>query len=206
MKIVFLGKPLSGKGTQASLISEKLHIPHISTGDLLRKEVERKTIIGKKISPLLRQGKFVPDRLMFSLLKKGLPKKSFILDGFPRDLVQAKTLEKVTKIDLVVDVFCSDKTILKRAGSRTSCERCGKIYGLNVQAKKKGICDHCKGKLIRRADDGAATVQKRLQLYRKETKQLIPFYKTQKSYFPVRGEDPIAKVQNKILQKIESIK
>lgn len=206
MKLVFLGKPLSGKGTQASLLSTKLRIPHISTGELLRTEVQKKTTLGKKVAPLLAQGILVPDMLIFSVLKKQLPKKGFILDGFPRDLVQAKLLENIVHIDLVVDVLCPDRTILKRAISRMSCTMCGSVYGLNKVPKKKESCDHCQGKLIRRRDDSPATVKKRLLLYQKETQKLIHFYKTQKTYFSVHGEDPVTKVQKEIIRKIETIK
>ncbi len=206
MKLILLGKPLSGKGTQAEFLSIKLNIKHVSTGELLRTEIKRKTDLGGKIAPLLAKGKLVPDIITFSVLKKNLPKKNFILDGFPRNLKQEKLLEKITNIDLVVDIACSDRTILKRAKSRFSCEKCGAIYGLNFPPKKKGICNTCKKELIRRPDDEPSTVKERLEVYRKLTFPLIDFYKKKKIYFFANGEKDVIKVQKQIIQKIEKIK
>lgn len=206
MKLVFLGKPLSGKGTQAELLTQKLHIPHISTGELLRKEIRKKTPLGRKIAPLLQKGKLISDTLIFSVLQKQLPKDHFLLDGFPRNVRQAQMLDKITKINLVVDVFCSDQTILKRAAARQTCEHCGKVYGLHPQPKKMGVCTVCQGKLLRRDDDIIPTVRKRLQVYRQEGQKLAHYYKQRKIYFSVHGEDPILQVQKEILRKIESIK
>src|SRR3989338_1153473 len=204
MKIIFLGKPLSGKGTQASLLSKKIRTPHISTGELLRKEVQKKSKLGRCIATLIAAGKLIPDKDMFALLEKCLPKKQFILDGFPRDIRQAKNLAKLTNIDLVIDVVCSDKTILKRAQARISCENCGHIYGLNFKPKEKERCDNCNGRLIHRTDDSSATVRKRLEIYKRKTKLLTAFYKKQKIYFSVQGEKTVPSVQIKILNKIES--
>ena len=206
MKIILLGKPLSGKGTQAALLSKKLSIPHLSTGDLLREQLEKKTALGKKAKSYMDDGGLVPDSLVFSLLKKKLSlQKGFLLDGFPRDIVQAEALEKIVSVDLAIDVECSDRLIIKRTVSRRMCEKCGAIYGLDVRPRKKGICS-CGGKLFQRKDDNEKTIRKRLTVYNKESFPLISFYKKKKKYFSVSGDAPIADVQRKILRRIEKIK
>ena len=206
MKIILLGKPLSGKGTQASFLAKKLHIPHISTGTLLRKEIQRKSALGRKVALLLEKGKLVPDPLMFTLLKKHLPQKNFILDGYPRTLAQAQDLEKICSLDLVLEISCPDQVILQRSAARKSCRECGEVYGLHIPPKKKDICDRCQGVLEQRSDDRVSTVKKRLAIYAKETKPLLSFYQKKNISLSVPGDSSLAFLHRKMLQKIESIK
>lgn len=200
MKLVLLGKPLSGKGTQAQLLSKKLHIPVLSLGEILRKELEKKTALGKKAQGYMVQGKLVPDHLILPVLKKHLPKKNFLLDGFPRDIAQAEALEKISSIDFVIDVHCPESLLLKRATSRRECLGCGKVYGLQFPPQKKGICDSCPGKLVQRKDDQESTVRKRLLVYDKQTKPLIAFYKKKGLYHKVSGEQEVSFVQKEIMR------
>jgi len=206
MNIVLLGKPMSGKGSQAVRLSKTLKIPAISTGDILRKEIRKKSVLGKKAAAYMHTGALVPDALIFSVLRKLLPKKGFILDGFPRTLSQAQALEKIRGIDLVVDVYCSDAAVLRRMRARRVCLHCGAIYGLEIPPKRPGFCDRCGGRLSQRADDTPATVRTRLAVYRKETAPLIRFYQQRKKYVRVNGEASIPVVQKNILKKIETIK
>ncbi len=204
MKFVLLGKPLSGKGTQAQLLSKKLKIPIISLGEIFRKELEKKTKLGKEAQVYMRKGKLVPDKLILPVLIKHLPKKSFILDGFPRNITQAEALEKIVSINFAIDVYCPQSLLLKRAGSRRECLGCGKIYGLEFPVKKKGICDNCQGKLRKRKDDKESTVRKRLKVYDKQTAPLISFYKKKGLYTRVSGEKGVSFVQKQILKIISS--
>src|SRR3989344_5488445 len=136
MKLVLLGKPLSGKGTQAALLSKALDISVLSLGALFRREVEKKSVLGKKVEKYMKKGTLVPHSVTFPFLQKYLPKKDFILDGYPRNLAQAKALEKMCSLDFVIDVHCSNRLIQKRIMARRSCPKCGKIYGLAVYPKQ----------------------------------------------------------------------
>ncbi|MDP3728386.1 MAG: nucleoside monophosphate kinase [bacterium] len=201
MKLVLLGKPLSGKGTQAALLSRALDIPVLSFGALFRREVEKKSVLGKNVEEYMKKGKLVPNRFTFPLLQKYLPKKDFILDGFPRNLAQAKALEKMCSIDFVIDVHCSNRLIQKRIMARRSCPKCGKIYGLDVQPLTKGICA-CGARLIQRKDDTKAIVKKRLAVYTKQSAPLIAYYKHKKIYLQVSGEKNRYSLGKTILKKI----
>lgn len=201
MKLIFLGKPSSGKGTQSKLVAEKLDYKHISTGDLLREEVKKGSKIGLEAKGFMENGALVPDSLIINLLKLRLPKDNYILDGFPRTLEQAKELENIVKIDFVVEVNCSDESIIKRTINRRLCPKCCAIYGLNAPTKKKGYCDKDGEKLYKRADDNEQTIKKRLKVYEKQTKPLLKFY--EKILFKVNGELPIEEVQKKIIERIK---
>jgi adenylate kinase len=203
MKIVLLGKPSSGKGTQAERLAETLKFKHISTGDLLREELKNNSKIGLEAKEYMDKGALVPDSLIINLLKLRLPKDNYILDGFPRTLVQGEELDKIVKLDYTIDIDCSDSLILKRIARRKVCSSCGRIYGLNVVPKKKDICDKCNGKLIKRADDNEETMRKRLKVYEEQTKPLIDFYKKKGIYFKINGEMQIEYVQRAIIEKIK---
>lgn len=206
MKLVMLGKPLCGKGTQAALLAKKLHIPHIAIGDLLRKEIAKKSSLGKRAAAFVVHGKLVPDTIILSFLKNKITgKKSFILDGFPRTIEQAGALEKICALDLVVEVDCSQALIRKRLASRLVCSGCGAVYGLHMQAKKKNVCNACKGVLVQRKDDTLAALKVRMASYSKQTKPLLAYYKRKGLFFQVSGEEKISLVQKKILKKIISL-
>ncbi|MGV8152482.1 MAG: adenylate kinase family protein [Candidatus Nanoarchaeia archaeon] len=202
MKLVFLGVQGSGKGTQAKILSEKLKIPHISTGDLLR---NAKGELKQEIDSYINKGALVPDELMLKILKQRLEeddcKNGFILDGFPRNIKQAEELSKITNIQNAFNIEISDEEAIKRLSGRRNCKNCGAIYNINTNPipKKEGICDKCSSTLYQRADDNEEAIKKRLAIYHQDTKPIIKFYNTVK----VNGEQDIAKVSEDIAKAIK---
>lgn len=192
VKIIFLGPPGSGKGTYSSRIGPKLGIPHISTGDLLRKEVKEKSDLGKKAQIYMNAGDLVPDELVIKILKKRIEesdcKKGFILDGFPRTIDQAKSLNNITDIDVVINLYLPDDILIEKLTARRVCRNCGNNYnvaeihreGINMPAllpKVEGKCDKCEGELYQRDDDKEDVIKDRLEIYYQKTKPLINYYK-----------------------------
>ncbi|MBN2101529.1 MAG: adenylate kinase [Candidatus Aenigmarchaeota archaeon] len=182
MKIIFLGPPGSGKGTAASRVAPKFGIPHISTGDLFRKNIKEQTEIGKEAKQYMDDGKLVPDEVVINMLKARLEEddcqEGFILDGFPRTTPQAEMLDGITEIDVVVNMVVPDKIVIARNSSRVSCSKCGEIYNLRTMPTKlKGVCDKCGGSVVRRPDDEPDVIKKRLNIYKEQTEPLIEFYK-----------------------------
>lgn len=181
MKMVFLGPPGAGKGTLAAMASKKLGVPHISTGDLFRAAIKNETELGKKVKSILAEGSLVPDGLTISLVKERLSladaKNGWILDGFPRTVVQAEALQSIDKVDLVVNFDVQDEMILFRLTGRRVCRDCGKIYHIsNMPPVKEGVCDACGGQLYTRSDDHEESIKTRLAAYRDQTEPLIRWY------------------------------
>ena len=176
------GPPGSGKGTYASRISTKLHTPHISTGDLVREEVKNQTEIGKRVNEYQARGQLVPDSMICQLLQKRIAqpdcKDGFILDGFPRTIPQAQELEKISTTDLVINLDVPDEVIIQRLSTRLICKKCGLIYNeRTLKPRREGRCDKCDGDLYKREDDRLNVVQDRLEVYRKQTRPLLEYYK-----------------------------
>ena len=186
MKIIMLGAPGAGKGTQAKKIAEKYQIPHISTGDIFRANIKNGTELGKKAKTYMDQGLLVPDELVCDLVVDRVQqddcKKGYILDGFPRTIPQAEGLDAALSrlgeaVDYAINVEVPDENIVKRMGGRRACVGCGATYHLVYAApKKEGICDNCGAELILRDDDKPETVQKRLGVYHEQTQPLIDYY------------------------------
>ena len=201
MRLIFIGPQGSGKGTQAKIISEKIGFPHISTGDLLRKA---KSPLKEKVEEYMKKGKLIPDELILELLKEIINsrycKVGFILDGYPRNLKQAKELEKITSIDKLIEISISDKDAVKRLSGRRNCPKCGKIYNIhtNPKPKKENKCDNCKLELFQRQDDNEDAIKKRLEIYHKETKPILKNY----PHIKVNGNQDINKVTQDILEKL----
>ena len=210
MKIIMLGPPNSGKGSYALRLSPILGVPSISTGDLCREEVARGTELGKKIKEIMNKGGLQPDEVIIKMLdnrlKKEDCKKGFILDGYPRTLKQAGDLEKITKIDYVLNLVVPKWILFKRASLRETCEKCGEIYNLGyLKPKREGICDKCGGKLIQRDDDKEVAVKKRFQEYEEKTRPLVEFYKKKGILLNVSNnkiDTPPEIVVNKILDML----
>jgi len=206
--MIIIGPQGSGKGTYASRIGPILSIPHISTGDLFRENINNKTPIGLKIEKYVNEGKLVPDSIVIEVLndrlKKEDCKKGFILDGFPRNFEQAKALEKITDIEVVLELVVPQEILLRRLSSRVICRQCGKIYNLlNVKPKKESICDDCEGELYRREDETPESIKIRLNTYERETKPLIDYYKKKgllkkffNDNFDLKPEDGVKMILN----------
>lgn len=186
MKLIMLGAPGAGKGTQAKMISDKYSIPHISTGDIFRANIKEGTELGKKAKTYMDQGLLVPDELVVDLVVDRVSKedceKGYVLDGFPRTIPQAEALDAALSsrgeaIDYAIDVDVPDENIVARMGGRRACVGCGATYHIvYAPTKKEGICDRCQGELILRDDDKPETVQKRLGVYHDQTQPLIDYY------------------------------
>ena len=186
MKIIMLGAPGAGKGTQAKMIAEKYSLPHISTGDIFRANIKNGTELGMEAKSYMDKGQLVPDELTVKILldrvAKDDCKNGYVLDGFPRTIPQAKVLEDALnktgeKIDYAINVDVPDENIIKRMSGRRACVNCGATYHIvNVPPKKEGICDKCGSELILRDDDKEETVKNRLTVYHDQTQPLIDFY------------------------------
>ncbi len=197
MKIIMLGAPGAGKGTQAKMIAAKYAIPHISTGDIFRANIKNGTELGKKAKSYMDQGLLVPDELTCDLVVDRIAqedcKNGYILDGFPRTIPQAEALEAAlskmgTDVDYAIDVDVPDENIVNRMGGRRACVGCGATYHIVFNApKQEGICDACGEKLILRDDDKSETVQKRLDVYHAQTQPLIDFYSKKNKLKTVDG-------------------
>lgn len=186
MKIIMLGAPGAGKGTQAKMIAEKYTIPHISTGDIFRANIKEGTELGQQAKEYMDKGLLVPDELVVNLVVDRLTwedaKNGYVLDGFPRTIPQAEALtkalaEKGEKVDFAIDIDVPDQNIIDRMGGRRACVNCGATYHIvNIPPKVEGICDKCGAKLILRDDDQPETVRKRLDVYHEQTQPLIDYY------------------------------
>lgn len=186
MKIVMLGAPGAGKGTQAKMISEKYKIPHISTGDIFRANIKENTELGQKAKTYMDKGLLVPDELVVDLVVDRLAQddaaNGYVLDGFPRTIPQAEALDAALKkigekLDYAIDVDVPDENIIRRMSGRRACVSCGGTYHIKYNpTKTEGICDACGGELILRDDDKPETVKQRLDVYHEQTQPLIDYY------------------------------
>ncbi len=187
MKLILLGPPGVGKGTQAQKICEQFDSVQISTGDMLRSEIAAGTALGKKADRIISEGSLVPDDIILGMIKNrlfvGEKPTNYILDGFPRTIEQAKGLEKLysdhhDSLDKVLLFEAPEEMIIDRISARRSCSNCKKVYHLvAMPPKKKGVCDSCGGKLVQREDDKPETIKKRLKVYHEQTEPLVDFYK-----------------------------
>ncbi len=210
MKLVLLGAPGAGKGTQASCLAEMYGIPHISTGDIFRANMKAETPLGLKAKKYMDEGLLVPDELTVDLVMDRLQapdcKNGYVLDGFPRTLAQAAALDAKTEIDAVVDIEVADEHIVNRMAGRRVCPACGEPY--HVESKKpihEGICDRCNSELIIRADDEPATVLKRLDIYHSQTAPLIDYYSKAGKLLTVDGIQDVAAVTADIAGKLKEL-
>ena len=204
MKIIMLGAPGAGKGTQAKQIADKYSIPHISTGDIFRANIKNGTELGKKAKQYMDQGALVPDELTCDLVMDRIQqddcKNGFVLDGFPRTIPQAEALDAALgkineKMDYAIDVDVPDENIVNRMSGRRACLNCGATYHLiSIPPKVEGICDRCGSEIVLREDDKPETVQKRLKVYHEQSQPLIDYYKNQGILKSVDGTQPMDEV------------
>ena len=201
MKIIMLGAPGAGKGTQAKKIAAKYQIPHISTGDIFRANIKEGTELGTKAKAYMDKGELVPDELTCDLVVDRISKpdaaNGYVLDGFPRTIPQAEALtralnERGEKIDFDINVEVPDENIVRRMGGRRACLKCGATYHVEYNAPKvENVCDVCQGELVLRDDDKPETVQKRLSVYHAQTQPLIDYYKAEGVLAEVDGTQDI---------------
>jgi adenylate kinase len=213
MRLILLGPPGAGKGTQAKMLKEKFHIPQISTGDILRQAVRNSNKLGIKASLFMDEGKLVPDDIVISLIKERIRQvdceKGFILDGFPRTIVQAEKLsETLTKMDLVidrvVDLEVNSEEVISRLSGRSTCPDCGGMFHeKSCPPKILGICDDCGGILAQRQDDNADTILKRLDVYQESTAPLKQFYKKQGNLKSVTARGSVEEIFSRVLEMVK---
>lgn len=205
MKIVILGAPGCGKGTQAKLLEMKYGLKHLAAGDLIREEVANKTELGRKVESYVSKGKLAPDEIVIKLIKKAiLNNDKFILDGFPRNLNQAKALDKISDLDLAVNIDIDDYTAIKRLSARRICPKCDAIFHLKTSPpKRKNICDFCKSKLIQRSDDREEVIKERLKVYKEETLPLIDYYRSKGILKVIDGNKSIEEVFRELEKNLE---
>ena len=210
MKIIMLGAPGAGKGTQAKKIADKYQIPHISTGDIFRANIKEGTELGKKAKSYMDQGQLVPDELTLELIMDRFQnpdcKNGYVLDGFPRTIPQAEALtealaKKGETIDYAINVELPDENIINRMGGRRACLACGSTYHIvYAPTRVEGICDRCGEKLVLRDDDKPETVKNRLNVYHNQTQPLIEYYTRQGKLAEVDGTQSMEDVFNAIVK------
>ena len=208
MKLILLGAPGAGKGTQADILCKELDIPTISTGNMLRAAIKAGTEIGKQAEAYMKAGKLVPDEVIIGIIHDRVAeddcKNGYILDGVPRTIAQAESLEKAGIVfDDVISIEISDEVIMERMSGRRVCEHCGASYHLvAVPPKQEGICDKCGGKLIQRHDDEPETVKHRLEVYHQETEPLKEFYAKRGLLKSVENQPTVAETSEAILRAL----
>lgn len=210
MKLIFLGAPGAGKGTQAEVVSEHLQIPTISTGNIIREALKSGTEMGQKAKEYMDTGRLVPDDVVIGIIQERLAqpdcKNGFILDGFPRTIPQAEALDRMgVVIDRVIDIEVADETIAQRVSGRRVCPACGASY--HVEYKKPAVdnvCDRCGDTLIQRKDDHPDTVRERLQVYHDQTEPLKSYYAASGKLFIVEGQEDVADTTRLTLAALEA--
>jgi len=210
VNIIMLGPPGAGKGTQAKMLVERLGIPQISTGDMLREAVKEGTELGKKAKEFMDAGKLVPDEVVIGIVKERLAQpdceKGFILDGFPRTIPQAEALDKVLeelgkKIDYVINVAVPNEELITRLTGRRTCRQCGAMYHVVFNPpKEEGKCDKCGGELYQRDDDKEETIRQRLEVYEAQTAPLIDYYGKKGVLYNIDGTGSIEEIFQGILK------
>ena len=210
MNLILLGAPGAGKGTQAEVICNTLHIPAISTGNILREAIKNQTALGMEAKAYMDGGKLVPHEIVINILKERLQKddckNGFILDGFPRTVPQAEALDKMNvRIDRVVDIEVADEKIEARLSGRRVCESCGASYHVQYKpSKTEGVCDACGGKTVQRKDDHPDTVKERLRVYHEQTEPLIDYYTKAGKLVVVEGQEEVADTTALTLKAVEA--
>lgn len=206
MKIILLGAPGAGKGTQAVKLATKYNIPHISTGDIFRANIKNQTPIGVVAKSYIDKGQLVPDEVTVEIVKQRLAESDaqngYLLDGFPRNLFQAEELDKFSQVEKVVDISVDMNKLLKRITGRRVCPKCGSSYHIDT-LNGATTCSRCGGDLITRADDNEQTVKERLSIYQTQTAPLIDYYQKQGKLLTVNGDNAIEDVFAEIVEVLK---
>ena len=210
MNLILLGAPGAGKGTQAEVICEHLHIPAVSTGNMIREALKNGTEMGLRAKSYMEEGKLVPDEVVIGIINERLQqddcKGGFILDGFPRTIPQAEALDKMgIVIDKVIDIEVPDEKIVERMSGRRVCESCGASYHLLYKKpEKEGVCGKCGGALVQRKDDHPDTVKERLKVYHEQTEPLKAYYEKQGKLAVVEGQEDVADTSRLTLEALKA--
>jgi adenylate kinase len=214
MRLVLLGPPGAGKGTQASFIVEKYAVPHISTGDILRAAVKQKTELGRTAESYMSKGDLVPDEVVIGIVAERLQSadcaNGFLLDGFPRTVAQAKALDKELAakhldLDAVVSLEVDEAEVIRRLSSRRVCSKCGAIYGTSGGSMSPDVCESCGGAVITRADDQPEAIKTRLEVYKAQTEPLVAYYKKAGLLRPVRASGSVEEVFSMISESLSPV-
>jgi len=216
MNLIIFGPPGSGKGTYASMLEERLGTVKISTGDMVRETIKSGSGLGKKMKVYSDSGKLVPDDLVIKMLKERIAKpdckkNGFVLDGFPRTIAQVEALDKITKIDGIINLDVPEWVIVARLSNRRTCKKCGAIFNVKyLKPKVEGVCDNCGGELFQRDDDKEEVIKERIGVYRNETQPLLDYYKKKKTPFIVSGanspEIPPEPIVDEIMKNMKKAK
>ena len=211
---IIFGAPGSGKGTYSSRLQAKLGVDVIAMGDIFRENLKTETLLGKQVKRYVEKGLLVPDDIVNEVLKKRLGEvpegKGFILDGYPRTVEQAKTLEGIAKIDVILLQMVPDWIIIERLSSRRICKSCGNVYNIRfLKPKVEGVCDKCGGSLYQRSDDTPEVIKQRLQVYQEQTSPLLRFYKEKQVPFIVSSitalDTPPETVVEKMIEELKKL-
>lgn len=212
MRIVLVGPPGAGKGTQAQLIAERLSIPHISTGDIFRANVKQETELGKLAKQYMDRGDLVPDEVTIAMVRDRLAqpdaKSGFLLDGFPRNVSQAETLKKILaedfgqKLDRVLELGVDEEEVVKRLSGRRTCRQCGRISHVANTSDPDGVCSNCGGELYQRDDDKEETIRRRLEVYKEQTAPLVSFYRDEGILVSINATGPVEEVTRRALEAL----
>ena len=210
MNLIFLGAPGAGKGTLANTISKKRGIPQISTGDIFREAVKNNTELGRKVQGIMESGELVPDELTVALVRERLSRRDtrdgYVLDGFPRTIPQAESLDAFQKIDGVINFQIPDDIVVRRLSGRRVCRSCGAIYHVdNMPPKVENVCDRCGGELYVRDDDKIDAIRKRLDVYRKQTEPLIAYYRERQLLYDIDSSRSVEHSEAQIDAILEEI-
>ncbi|XVQ12045.1 adenylate kinase [Spirillospora sp. CA-255316] len=214
MRIVLVGPPGAGKGTQAQFIASHLSIPKISTGDIFRANVSGGTELGRQAKKYMDRGDLVPDEVTIAMVRDRLAEEDardgFLLDGFPRNVPQAETLKKIlsewdAKLDMVLNLVVDEDEVVRRLSGRRTCERCGKIWHVDFDDKQDDICDDCGGHLFQRDDDKEEVVRHRLEVYEEQTAPLVQFYADEGILRGIDATGPVEEVTNRALAELRPL-
>lgn len=209
MRVILFGSPGSGKGTQAMLLADALGVKQISLGDILREEVKKKSDLGQEVKSYMERGALVPDKLVSRVIEENVDGGGFLLDGYPRNLDQAKELDEILKrkssaIDSVIYLDIDEQTIIDRLSKRRVCKSCGANYHLkSLPSKKEGICDRCGNELVQRKDDDPQVVKKRWAVFIEEVDKILDFYQKKRKLVKINGRGGIEEVFKRLKQELQ---
>jgi len=211
MRVILFGSPGSGKGTQAMLLADALGVKKISLGDILREEVKKNSDLGQEVKSYMERGALVSDQLVSRVIEKNVDKGGFLLDGYPRNLDQAKELDEILKrkssdVDSVIYLDIDEQTIVDRLSKRRVCKSCGANYHLeSLPSKKEGICDRCGNELVQRSDDDPQVVKKRWAVFIEEVDKILDFYQKKNKLIKVNGRGGIGEVFERVKQELQCV-